>query len=64
MVVEAVERVVCTFMPCLTASARMYGLNEEPTCSRFWLAMFHWQSIFVHSRALMTCPVPLYLDPV
>ena len=42
----------------------MYGLNEEPTCSRFWLAMFHWQSIFAHSRALMAGPVPLYLDPV
>src|SRR5580658_2242594 len=55
---------VWTFMFCLTASDRMYGLNEEPTCSRFWVAMFHWQSIFKHSVPLMICPVPLYLDPV
>src|SRR5271154_6491565 len=56
---------VCTFIPCLTAVARMYGLNEEPTCSRFCVAMFHWQSIRVrlHSRAVRTGPVPLAFEP-
>src|SRR5215813_3783762 len=51
---------VLTFMPSLTAVARMYGLNEEPTCSRL-SAMFSWQWIFSQYFALMTLPVPLYL---
>jgi hypothetical protein len=38
---------VSTFMPCLTAADRMYGLNEEPTCSRLYTAMFTWQAIFL-----------------
>ena len=55
---------VWTFIPCLTAAASTYGLNEEPTCSRFWSAMFHSQAIFAQKLVLMTWPVPLYLFPM
>ena len=54
---------VCTFMPSLTAAARTYGLNEEPTCSRLYTAMFYSQLIFLQSFVLMTWPVPLYFAP-
>ena len=51
-------------MPALTAADRTYGLNEEPTCSRFYTAMFHSQWIFAQSFAVMTLPVPLYFAPM
>ena len=41
---------VLAFMPCLTAVASTYGLNEEPTCSRAFSAMSNWQS--TRSQAL------------
>ena len=55
---------VCTFIPALTAAARTYGLNEDPTCSRFCAAMFHSQAIFAQSFLVMTLPFPLYFAPM
>src|SRR5208282_1591473 len=46
----------CTSMPSATAVASTYGLNEEPTCSRFWVAMFHWQLILAQFFALKLGP--------
>ena len=33
---------VWTFMPCFTAVASTYGLNEEPTWLRDWSALSYW----------------------
>jgi hypothetical protein len=38
-------------------------LNEEPTCSRLYTAMLTWQSIFLHSLAVIVFPTPLYFQP-
>jgi hypothetical protein len=54
---------VWTFMPSLTAVARMYGLNEEPTCSRLTVAMSYWHCIGWHCFAVIVFPVPLYFHP-
>src|SRR5580700_9041353 len=42
----------CTSMPSDTAVERTYGLNEEPTCSRFSVAMLSWQKILAQFFAL------------
>ena len=55
---------VCTFMPALTAAARTYGLNEDPTCSRFCTAIFHSHLTFAQSLLVMILPVPLYFAPM
>src|SRR5258708_6921091 len=34
---------VCTFMCSCTAVASTYGLNEDPTCSLFCIALLSWQ---------------------
>ncbi len=39
---------VFTFMPWITASDSTYGLNEDPTCSRAYTALFSWQSNLAH----------------
>ena len=36
------SRLVWTFMPCFTAVASTYGLNEEPTWLRDWSALSNW----------------------
>src|SRR5207237_8871216 len=54
---------VCTFMPALTAAARTYGVNEDPTCFPFCVALSHSHLIFAQSFAVMTLPVPLYFHP-
>ena len=41
----ALRMLFCTSMPSDTAVDSTYGLNEEPTCSRFCVAMLSWQKI-------------------
>src|SRR5215469_13665521 len=42
-----------TFMPSDTAVDSTYGLNEDPTCSLFSVAMLSWQKILAHNLGLV-----------
>ena len=55
---------VFTLMPCCRASASTYGLNDEPTCSRFCSAMFNWQKIFLHFLAGASKLGPPYMAQI